>query len=107
MESIKGVAREVMAVLDLYPKTRDSDDLLYYHVCKDRLLRKGIVLDQLSFKTVILGRKEYGIPPYETVRRTRQKIQSEYPELRSAADVEAMRMVREEEFKTYARGVGV
>ena len=107
MESIKDVSRQVKEILTNDKASRNSDDRLYYLVCKEMLAKRGVDIYKITFASALLHRKEHCIPPYETVRRTRQKIQSEYPELRSAADVEAMRMVREEEFKTYARGVGV
>ena len=40
----------------------------------------------------------------ETVRRTRQKIQAAHPELAGIENVEAMRELREETFRNYARG---
>ena len=107
MGSIKGVAKEVKGVLERIPKARNSDDILYYYVCRRMLHEKGFNIDNLNFSSIFLRRKEYGIPPFETVRRSRQKIQSEIPELRANADVEAMREVLEEEYKAYARGVGV
>lgn len=107
MGSIKGVAKEVKDILELYPDTRNGDDLLYYYVCRRKLLENGYGIAHMRFSDVWLFRKEYGLPPFETVRRTRQKIQSEIPELRAKADVEAMRMVKEEEYKAYAKGVGV
>lgn len=48
--------------------------------------------------------KEYNMPAFETVRRTRQKIQHDNPELSGCDDVEAKRMVNEEMFRDYARG---
>lgn len=96
-----------MAVLESHPETRSSDDLLYYYICEKKLYEKGYGIVHMRFADVWLDRKEYGLPPFETVRRTRQKVQSQHPELRAAADVEAMRMALEDEYRDYARGVGV
>ena len=48
--------------------------------------------------------KDYGFPGFETVRRSRQKLQATFPELAGDADVEGMRRVNEETFRDYARG---
>ena len=105
MGYIRRVSEEVLDVLKLYPDTRNSDDLLYYYICRRKLLENGYGIANMHFADVWLFRKEFGIPPFETVRRTRQKIQQTIPELRGDTEVEAMRMVKEEEYRAYARGV--
>ena len=107
MERIKSTHREVLAILDQNPDARDSDDVLYYYICRQKLLEKGYAVSHMIFSDVWLFLREYGIPPYETVRRTRQKIQQHHPELRANADVQAMREVKEEEYKNYARSINV
>lgn len=89
----------VKAILEEDEKARNSDDYLYLQVCKQVNPRCSMFFDY-----VMLHRKELGIPGYETVRRTRQKIQQEFPELCGSDRVNAMRAVREEEFREYARG---
>ena len=96
-----------MSILVADEKARNSDDYLYSMVCQTKLNERGIDANRIHFMAVMTRRKELGLPPYETVRRTRQKIQSQFPELRGNAKVEAMRMAKEEEFRAYARGVGV
>lgn len=107
MNNIKGVAKDVKLILEANEKARNSDDYLYSVICQMRLQDKDIDANRIAFTDVMARRKELNLPPFETVRRTRQKIQQHHPNLRADADVEAMRMVREEEFKNYARGVEV
>lgn len=89
----------VKAVLREYPQARNSDDFLYCKVCE--LLNNRSV--SLPFSTVMLDRKRLGLPAMESVRRSRQKMQALYPELKGNSDVEAGRMLNEGIFKEYAR----
>lgn len=81
------------------PATRNSDDLLYLKVCESI----NIVAVNVPFKEMLLKRREWGIPPFESVRRSRQKIQEKYPELSGNTSVEGHRKLNEEVFKEYAR----
>jgi hypothetical protein len=90
----------VKTILDAKPQTRNSDDLLYYEVC----VKSNSDCSYLPFWKVMQNRKAYRIPPFESVRRARQKLQATYPELASDSDVEAQRELNEEVFRDYARG---
>lgn len=103
MNDIKNTSDLVKEVLKHSQKARNSDNYLYYLVCKIRLQGSGIDIDSISFKDGLILRSEYGLPNFETVRRARQKIQQHCPELAGTADVEARRVIREEEFRDYAR----
>ena len=93
----------VKHLLQTIPATRSSDDRLYYEVCKVRC--KPCL--QVPFGIVIANRSTYNIPPFESVRRSRQKIQEHHPELAAVPDVEAMREVNEGIYRDYARKVTV
>jgi len=80
---------------------RNSDDYLIFAVCK----KVNPMCLGMSFETVIRHRKELGLPVFETIRRTGQKLRAAYPELAGDADVEAQRKLNEEVFKEYARGM--
>lgn len=103
MNKIKRTSDIVKDVLKDCPNARNSDDLLYINVCK----RISPMVCNQPFQTVLLMRNELGIPPFESVRRTRQKLQASYPELCASDEVEAQRMVNEEIVKNYARRVRV
>ena len=105
MGRIREVTKDVKLILTVDEKARNSDDYLYSVICRMRLLDNNIDATRISFVDVMSRRKELNLPPYETVRRSRHKIQQHHPELRGNADVEAMRMVKEEEFRNYARSV--
>lgn len=90
-------------VFDLLTKqeeTRNSDMVLYVKVCAK------VNKDALSkpFWHVMMHLKDYNLPNFETVRRARQKIQEDNPELAGNPDVEAHRIVNEQAFREFARG---
>lgn len=105
MESIRNTAELVRAALEHNTKARNSDTYLYYVICKGLLNAKGIKIDKISLKDGLLHRKEYNLPNFETVRRTRQKIQRNHPELAGTEEIEVMRTIKEEQFRDYARSV--
>ena len=103
MEKIKNTSDLVKEILQKVPATRNSDMLLYYHVCLeiDRTVLK------LPFWNVILDLKGHGLPSIETVGRARRKLQRAYPELAGSEKVECFRAVNESKFRNYARKVTV
>lgn len=105
MESIKNTSELVRVALESNPKTRESDTYLYYVICKGLLKAKGIDISKISLKEGLLHMKDYNLPNYETVRRTRQKLQHDNPELAGTEETEVMRAIREEQFRGYARGL--
>lgn len=92
----------VQEILTSNPETRNSDNLLFFLVCKKVLDPKGIDIESFSFKKLFLSLKEYGLPQFETVRRTRQKLQEDNPELRCKESVAIERAALEETFRDFA-----
>lgn len=100
LAELKTATKIVKVILQENPFARDCDEYLYYKVCE----KINPECTQLPFWQVVLGRKKLGLPAFETVRRTRQKLQATYPELAGDKNVEAQRMLNEEDFREYARG---
>lgn len=107
MSELKNVTKTVKNILINHPKTRNSDSYLYYVICKQRLDSIGINIDKISLSQSLLYRKEYNLPIFETVRRTRQKVQEHHPELCGTDEVEEARAYLEEEYRDYARGSAI
>ena len=107
MDNIRNTSDLVKEALIRNPQARNSDNYLYYIICKAKLAGSGIDISKISLQDGLLHRADYNLPAFETVRRTRQKIQQCFPELAGNAEVEAMRVIREESFKGYARQVTV
>lgn len=89
----------VKDILMKYPKARESDMYLYFKVVN--FLNPQAI--NRPFGDVILTLAELGLPCFETVRRTRQKLQAENPSLKSSGMIQSLRSVNEEIYKEYAR----
>ena len=96
---LKTTTKLVKEILEKHPKARDSDELLYYMVCKN-INEAWLNVPAWVF---LLNRKTYGYPAFESVRRTRQKMQALYPGLAGKSTVEGQRKRNEEVFRNYAR----
>ena len=95
MAKLEAVARTVRGILERCPEARDSDDLLY---CKIINIYGAGTMDVLEF---FRRRKSMGIPSFETVRRSRQKVQEEHPELKGTRAEE--RAEAEQVFRDFAK----
>lgn len=93
----------VRDILEKHPEARNSDDVLYYLVCS-RINPEAL---EKPFWAVFVNRKAFNFPAFETVRRTRQKMQQCFPELAGSYAVEVGRIENEEAFRKYARQVNV
>ena len=85
----------VKAILEECPKSRNSDNVLYTKVVEK--LNKGAL--NKPFAEVMFTLEELGLPCFETVRRTRQKLQADFPDLQACDAVQDFRTEREEEFR--------
>lgn len=99
-KELKTTNEIVKTILEQNPQSRNSDDFLYIKVCE----KVNDISINLPFKQVMANRKIYGLPPFESVRRCRQKIQAAHPELAGCAEVEAQRKENEQAFREYAKG---
>ena len=103
MKNIKCISNIVWEILLNSRDARNSDNVLYLLVCERKLKEKGLTVDKISFKEGLLAHKEYNLPNFETVRRTRQKLQAQFPELTGSKNVTEARAKREKVFREYAR----
>jgi hypothetical protein len=92
---IKSLVKEI---LEDNEKARDSDSILYLQICY--MLNPSVTM--LPFGEVIARLDAYGLPPFESVRRARQKIQAERPDLRACDEVELFRAENETAYKEFA-----
>ena len=104
MNDLKTTTKLVKAILEDDKQARNSDSFLYLKVLDHISQEKGIHLDGITVPDFLLSMNVLGFPGFETVRRTRQKIQQHNPELAACDDVKGLRMINETEFRRYARG---
>ena len=88
----------VLKVLTEKPYTREDDFKLVYEVFKEFLPN----IDALNFRDVMVNHRDYGLPYFESVRRTRPKLQNKYPELRPSKEDQDARRQEEEDYREYA-----
>lgn len=105
MKELKSTAHLVKAILEQDERARNSDSFLYFRVLGVLGLKFGIDVDKMTVSDFLLNRVGNEFPGFETVRRTRQKVQREFPELASAEAVQGFREAREEAFRDFARGL--
>ena len=82
-------------------KNLNSDDYLIFAVCK----KINPICAGMPFGTVVQNRKNLGLPAFETIRRTAQKLRAANPNLAGCEKVEAQRKKNEQTFKDYAKGM--
>lgn len=103
MNDIHKTSAIVKAILEAKTETRNSDELLYREV----LAVHGFEMDKdilsMSVGYFLRNMNLYNCPKFETVRRSRQKIQATYPELRPCKAVEDGRMQNEQLFRGFAK----
>lgn len=93
----------VHEILKTDKEARCSDNILYLRVLERIGKDSGINVHAMSVTALFVNMNKLPFPAFETVRRTRQKLQEVHPELRAVEEVEAHRMVLEEEYRDYAR----
>ena len=100
VDGIMTTQKLVEQILTEHPITRASDDLLFIYVVGR--INPKFTLEPFSY--VMSNLHEFKIPSYETVRRTRQRIQQNNADLRPTDDVENARKERQKAFHAYAVG---
>ena len=98
-EELKSTHNLVKTILIKDKKARNSDAYLYIKVIEK--LNKGV--SKMPFTEVMINRKEYGIPCYDTVTRTRRKLQELNPDLQGDDRVTDMRTKNQMTFEEYAK----
>lgn len=96
---MKDLTKIVKNILTSNKDARDSD---FHLLCWVYYCVKPEVLG-MPFSKVMWNHKDLELPPFETVRRTRQKLQHDHPELRGK--VYEQRMAKQEEYiEQFVRG---
>ena len=98
MHELKKVSEIVEHILKTEPETRSNDGLLYVRVCQ----YFNPSIDRFPFGVVMANQKLYDIPPAESVRRARAKIQSKNEHLQADKTVKEYRAKSEIKYKAFA-----
>jgi hypothetical protein len=103
MSDLKNLSSLVHLILEQYPQTRNCDGLLWLKVLESQAYEKEIDLRMLSVPSFLPRINELGFSPFESCRRTRQKLQATYPHLAASDPVESYRAENERAYREYAR----
>ncbi len=87
------------------PATRNSDGILYVKVLEYISKQLGMVFpfQQYTVESIFASTLTLPVPPFETVRRSRQKLQRQYPELAATERIRRKRADKEAAFRAYAK----
>ena len=99
MRNLKTIEGKVRAVLQKDEEARNDDMLLYLKVCNGCLKDTGA----MPFAEVIAQYKYLGLPSFESVGRTRRKLQAEHPELLGSIRIQKLRAKQEQNYRRYAK----
>ena len=102
MLNLKATTALVEQLLREEPQTRNSDSLLYLKVLQYHANERGIDLQKVPVPMFLLNMDCFGFPPFESVRRARQKTQAQFPELAANDRVSGFRAVNEDIYRAYA-----
>ena len=83
-------------------RARNSDNFLYFRVLGVLGITKEIDIYKVPTAVFLLKMTEWGFPPFESVRRTRQKLQATFPELSADETVKDFRAENEAEVRAFA-----
>lgn len=100
MKKLETIENEVKKILEKEPLARKDDMYLYYIYC----IKYGVI-NSKAFVQLFYSknfRKEYNIPVFESVSRSRRKLQQEYEYLRPEKKVQDARTNKEGEYIRYA-----
>lgn len=93
------IKKIVFNILSNDKKARDSDAYLYLEVVR-------AIKPALLYQPLMIAFVDKDLPNYESVRRSRQKMQETFPLLKPSDDVQAMRDLQEDEYReVFAHGL--
>lgn len=99
---VKSLVKEILTE-DL--KARNSDSYLYLKVLDVFSTRNKVDIAYVPVKDFLLNMSAWGFPPFESVRRSRQQLQHDIPELQASEEIQEARAENEIVYENFARGV--
>ena len=91
MQKLRTIEDKVRAILKKDEEARNDDMVLYLKVCNS------------YFKEVMSQYRYLGLPSFESVGRTRRKLQAEHPELLGSIRIQKIRAKQEQNYRRYAK----
>ena len=102
MYDLKNTTALVKSILETDVDSRNSDNHLYLKVLLAIGAEKGVNLSLITVVGYFSALAGTVFPPFESVRRARQKLQRRYPELAASKQVQEYRAENEVIYEEYA-----
>lgn len=102
MNDLKAVSVIVKNILTDSVQARNNDNVLYLMVLNHVSNRNNIDIQSMTVPVFLLKMKDYGLPGFETVRRSRQKVQADNPELEGTESMRRKRAKQEAVYREFA-----
>ena len=99
VKNLKTIEEKVRAVLEQDEDARNDDMTLYLRVCNAYVKGAGT----LPLETIMLQYRLLCLPNFESVGRTRRKLQAECPELLGSLEARKCRSAQENAYRQYAK----
>ena len=99
MHNLKTIEGKVRAILEKDEEARNDDMTLYLAVCNTCLKGTGA----MPFAEVMAQYRHLGLPSFESVGRTRRKLQEKHPELLGSLRMQKLRARGEKAYRKYAK----
>ena len=99
MDNLKTIEGKVKSILQKNEDARNDDMVLYLALCNLYLEDAG----NMPFAQILTNHKELGLPSFESVGRTRRKLQEKYPELLGSVRMQKIRAKGEKAYRRYAK----
>ena len=99
MDNLKTIEGKVRAVLQENEDARNDDMVLYLALCNLYLKDAGA----MPLARILLSHNELGFTSFESVGRTRRKLQERHPELLGSLRKRKIRAAGEKAYRKYAR----
>lgn len=105
LENLQTLAAIVEAVMEEDERTRSSDSFLYLKVLEVFAKRNECPYGPktMTVEWLLLHMQEYGLPPFESVRRNRQLVRARRPDLAPVEMIDAYRQANEAVMLEYVR----
>ena len=102
MENLKTVSALVKNILEHDHKARNTDNHLYLMVLEHYSGLRGIDIHAMTVPVFLKELDRRSFPGFETVRRSRQKVQATYPDLAPSEAVGKRRAKNEVVYREFA-----
>ncbi len=99
MDNLKTIEGKVKVILQKNEDARNDDMMLYLALCNLYLEDAG----NMPLAQIMTKHKELGLPSFESVGRTRRKLQERHPELLGSVRKQKIRAAGEKAYCKYAK----